>query len=98
NPSTFQGEGHMIRVNRNKLPRAFAVLLCFTAAATVVLSGRARAQAGGAGAAASKDMDLAGYSDLQGRPAYQPVIHRQGQRWIAYIGLHAGAERNPLTG
>ncbi len=48
--------------------------------------------------AESKNMELIGYQDLQGRPAYQPVIQRQGQRWIAYIGLHEGAEKNPLTG
>jgi len=46
----------------------------------------------------SKDMELVGYDDLQGRSAYQPVIHRQGARWIAYIGLHGGRARNPLTG
>ena len=46
----------------------------------------------------SKDMELVGYSDLQGRSAYQPVIHRQGSRWIAYVGHHGGRARNPLTG
>ena len=29
------------------------------------------------------DMRLVGYNDLQGRSAYQPVIHHQGDRWIA---------------
>ena len=64
------------------------------AAAAVALP--AAAQSGGA--AESKNMELAGYSDLQGRPAYQPVIHKQGQRWVAYVGLHEGAEVNPLNG
>jgi hypothetical protein len=27
-----------------------------------------------------------------------PVIHQQGNRWIAYIGHHGGAQVNPLTG
>ncbi|MGA0023484.1 MAG: LVIVD repeat-containing protein [Burkholderiales bacterium] len=49
-------------------------------------------------AAESRDMALAGFHDLQGRGAYQPVIHRQGNRWIAYVGLHAGSALNPLTG
>ncbi len=49
-------------------------------------------------AAESRDMALAGFHDLQGRGAYQPVIHPQGNRWIAYIGLHAGSAQNPLTG
>ena len=46
----------------------------------------------------SKNMDLVGYSDLQGRSAYQPTIHKQGNRWIAYIGHHGGLAMNPLTG
>ncbi|HYM29824.1 MAG TPA: hypothetical protein VEU47_00905 [Candidatus Cybelea sp.] len=49
------------------------------------------------------DMRLVGWNDLQGRSAYQPTIHRQGERWIAYIGHHGGTDavpnpRNPLTG
>ena len=52
----------------------------------------------GAQQAEKKDMELVGYDDLQGRSAYQPVIHRQGERWIAYIGHHAGSQVNALTG
>ncbi|HZT62977.1 MAG TPA: hypothetical protein VFA36_07550 [Burkholderiales bacterium] len=44
------------------------------------------------------DMELVGSHDLQGRSAYQPVIHKQGNRWIAYIGHHGGVSRNPLSG
>jgi len=39
-----------------------------------------------------RDMQLVGYSDLQARSAYQPVIHKQGARWIAYIGHHGGSQ------
>src|SRR5262245_3683423 len=51
----------------------------------------------------AKDMRLVGYNDLQGRSAYQPTIHHQGNRWIAYIGHHGGTDAiprpiNPLTG
>src|SRR2546430_9809427 len=46
----------------------------------------------------AKDMSLVGYGDLQARSAYQPVIHRQGSRFIAYIGHHGGQALNPLTG
>ncbi|MGH9680422.1 MAG: LVIVD repeat-containing protein [Candidatus Acidiferrales bacterium] len=46
----------------------------------------------------SKNMALVGYNDLQGRSAYQPTIHKQGERWIAYIGHHGGSALNPLTG
>src|ERR1700686_4647571 len=46
----------------------------------------------------SKNMELVGYNDLQGRSAYQPTIHKQGNRWIAYIGHHGGTSMNSLTG
>jgi hypothetical protein len=47
--------------------------------------------------AESRDMQLVGHHDLQGRSAYQPVIQEQDGRWIAYIGHHDGRARNPLT-
>src|SRR5262245_50075280 len=58
---------------------------------------------GAQGRAESKHMALVGSSDLQARSAYQPTIHRQGGRWIAYVGHHGGSKevpkpRNPLTG
>jgi hypothetical protein len=46
----------------------------------------------------AKDMALVGFNDLQNRSAYQPVIHHQGDRFIAYIGHHGGQAMNPLTG
>ncbi|MDP1537654.1 MAG: hypothetical protein Q8L95_10775 [Burkholderiales bacterium] len=49
-------------------------------------------------AAEARDMALVGFHDLQGRGAYQPVIHEQNGRWIAYVGHHAGGALNPLTG
>ena len=48
--------------------------------------------------AESRNMQLVGYNDLQARSAYQPVIHRQGSRWIAYIGHHGGTRVNPANG
>jgi hypothetical protein len=44
------------------------------------------------------NMRLVGHDGLQGRSAYQPVIHRQGPRWLAYIGHHGGEAPNLLTG
>jgi len=44
------------------------------------------------------NMALVGFNDLQNRSAYQPVVHRQGSRWIAYIGHHGGKSLNSLTG
>ncbi|OFW02519.1 MAG: hypothetical protein A3I61_15975 [Acidobacteria bacterium RIFCSPLOWO2_02_FULL_68_18] len=46
----------------------------------------------------SRDMALLGHSDLQARSAYMPVIHRQGDRYIAYVGHHGGQAQNSLTG
>ena len=51
----------------------------------------------------AQNMRLVGYSDLQERSAYQPTIHRQGDRYIAYIGHHGGTPdvpkpMNKLTG
>src|SRR5262245_6804343 len=46
----------------------------------------------------AKNMRLLSHHDLQARSAYQPVIHQQGTRWIAYIGHHGGVTMNPLTG
>src|ERR1700694_3405856 len=48
--------------------------------------------------ASSSNMALPGHSDLQGRSAYQPVIHEQNGRWIAYVGHHGGRAVNSLTG
>ena len=59
-----------------------------------LLSAAARAQHG----ASASNMVLLGYDDLQGRSAYQPIVHEQNGRWIAYIGHHGGRLPNPLTG
>jgi len=51
----------------------------------------------------ASNMRLLGTNDLQARSAYQPTIHQQGDRWIAYIGHHGGTDEvpdpiNPMTG
>jgi hypothetical protein len=51
-----------------------------------------------AAAEEQRNMRLVGMDDLQARSAYQPVVHQQGARWIAYIGHHGGKRMNPLTG
>ena len=64
------------------------------AAALLLLSvGPAAAQP-----AEQRNMSLVGEDDLQARSAYQPVIQRQGARWIAYVGHHGGRRLNQLTG
>ncbi len=59
--------------------------------------------AAGQHASEARHMALVGHHDLQARSAYQPVLHQQGGRWIAYIGHHGGTEAtpkplNPVTG
>ena len=46
----------------------------------------------------ARNMALVGYHDLQARSAYQPVVHKQGERWIAYIGHHGERVMNSMTG
>ena len=51
----------------------------------------------------ASNMRLVGINDLQARSAYQPTIHKQGDRYIAYIGHHGGTPDvpkpiNKLTG
>ena len=51
----------------------------------------------------AENMALVGYNDLQAGSAYQPVVHEQFGRWIAYIGHHGRTNAvptplNPLTG
>jgi len=42
-------------------------------------------------------MTLLAHNDLQARSAYQPTIHKHGDRYIAYIGHHGGRMMNPQT-
>jgi len=46
----------------------------------------------------SVDLALVGQNDLQARSAYQPVVHRYGERRILFVGHHAGEALNPITG
>src|SRR5262249_57914819 len=63
-------------------------------------AGPVAAQPAGVGAghgAPAHDMALVGVNDLQGRAAYQPVIHRHPDgRWIAYIRHHGRAQALPM--
>jgi hypothetical protein len=48
--------------------------------------------------AEANNIRLAGFNNLQARSAYQPTIHRQGDRYIAYIGHHgASYDAKPLN-
>ncbi|QJR10046.1 hypothetical protein DSM104443_01097 [Usitatibacter rugosus] len=45
----------------------------------------------------SRGVELVGTHSLQGRSSYQPIIHKIGDRWIAFVGHHGGRAVNPLT-
>ena len=70
---------------------------CFVSsmlAASLALSAFAQAP----GVAEKSNMEVVGADALQSRSAYQPLVHKQGERWIAYIGHHGGKTMNPLSG
>ena len=84
------------------MTRQALLIVGFLVAAFPLQSSVAQQQKVGAPPEAS-NMRLVGWTDLQARSAYQPTIHRQGDRWIAYIGHHGGSDEiptpvNPMTG
>src|SRR5215831_19768198 len=84
--------------------KAAAIVSCSAALAAALLSVPGLAQAPKIGDPPElSNTRLVGSNDLQGRSAYQPTIHHQGDRWIAYIGHHGGTDTvpkpvNPITG
>src|SRR5207249_1567678 len=50
----------------------------------------------------AENMVLLSHHDMQGRPIYQPTVHKYpaslGGRMIFFAGLHAGTALNPMTG
>lgn len=85
--------GTMTRRHRRWL---FAVAVSLPLALGSV--GQTVAQQDSRNQAVQRNMRLLSHDDLQARSAYQPIIQQQGDRWIAYIGHHAGRALNPLTG
>jgi hypothetical protein len=81
-----------------------ALLIACTSIAFVAFGTAAHSQQQVIGAPPeASNMRLVGANDLQARSAYQPTIHHQGDRWIAYIGHHGGTDDipapvNSLTG
>jgi uncharacterized protein (TIGR02246 family) len=63
-----------------------------------LVTGGALLAVSAAESATSANLRLVGRHDLQGRSAYQPVVHRYGERRILFVGHHAGEAMNPATG
>ena len=84
------------------------MLLCLLTAASLLFSATALAQIRPdvpkiGDPPEAWNMRLVGYEPLQARSAYQPTIHKHGDRYIAYVGHHGGSTRipepvNPMTG
>jgi len=66
--------------------------------AVVLLGACATVAPAPGGGSEAKDMRLVGHEPLQARSAYQPLVHKQGDRFIAYVGHHGGVRKNPITG
>src|SRR5262252_4022300 len=98
-----QGKGRSMMQQRSSVGRAQAVIAS-TVTGLVALTLAALAQSPKIGdPPEAKNMRLVGYNDLQARSAYQPTIHHQGDRYIAYVGHHGGTvdvpkPMNRLTG
>ena len=45
----------------------------------------------------AQNMELVAHHPLDGRPSYQPMPHRYGDRWILFTGHHAGEVVNSLN-
>jgi hypothetical protein len=77
---------------------------CVLLAAGAIAASPAAAQAPKVGdPPEARNMRLVGSNDLQARSAYQPIIHRIGDRYIAFIGHHGGTQAvpkpvNPMNG
>src|SRR5258707_14285833 len=78
-------------------PRWLSRLVLGLALASLAVGPASSQTAARGNGAEARDMELVGHDDLQGRSASQPTIHKQGGRFIAYVGHHGGRSRNPLT-
>src|SRR5262249_54677582 len=90
-----QGKGRSMMQQRSSVGRAQAVIAS-TVAGLMALTLAALAQSPKIGdPPEAKNMRLVGHNDLQARSAYQPTIHHQGNRYIAYVGHHGGTPDVP---
>src|SRR5258707_2930179 len=90
-----QGKGRSVIQRRSSVGHA-QVVIASTVAGLMALTLAALAQSPKIGdPPEAKNMRLIGYTDLHARSAYQPTIHHQGDRYIAYVGHHGGTPDVP---
>src|SRR5438128_2651420 len=100
----FRGGGRLDRFRQHNKDGGHAMARMIALALMPLLVTPALAQSPKVGdPPEASNMRLVGMNDLQARSAYQPTIHRQGDRYIAYIGHHGGTPdvpkpMNRLTG
>src|SRR2546422_173226 len=92
---------HMWKENRMKRFLVRCASVAIAMALLVVGAGRAGADDDDERDAQSKNMKLVGFSDLQNRSTYHPVVHKQkingANHYIAYTDHHP-LSTNPVTG
>ena len=90
-----------MRTSADSFPKLRRRLLVAAAAMTLAACGAdpgGGTPAGAPDAAEALNMRLVGTHELQGRSAYQPVVHNYAGRYILFVGHHAGEAVDPLTG
>jgi hypothetical protein len=87
-------------ISRRQFTMGAAVTSAAVAAGGLSAAEASRGKRKGRDRADRKNLELAGFDDLQARSAYQPLVEFNPitRRWIAYVGHHGGSAPNPLTG
>src|SRR5512138_1610304 len=73
---------HRCRRKAKAMARSMTRLVGVAAAATLLGMGTAGAAEKRGKKDERRNMELVGMDDLQARSAYQPIVYRQGDRWI----------------
>jgi len=87
----------MARIRRCSPFSLAAILALLTPIRGSAGDDRAERDDHGSQGAESRDMKWIGFNDLQARSSYQPTLHKQGGRYILYVGHHT-LGTNPVTG
>lgn len=78
--------------------RSIRGLIWLLVAASSCLHASAQIAADGASTESAEGLQLVAHDPLEARQSYQMVQHRQGARWLLYVGHMTGSEKDPRTG
>jgi hypothetical protein len=90
--------GHMKSRTPGLAVVALALAVAGCAPGAPPASSAATGSPAGGAYASVVNMRLVAHDDLQARSAYQPIVHRYGERYVLFVGHHAGKAMNPQTG